>query len=262
MHLKPATIAVITDFGTEDGYAGAMKGRMLSECPDVRVINISHEIRPFDIRQAAFCLNNSYPFFPDKTVFVVVVDPGVGTTRRGVVIKTSQHYFVGPDNGVFSFVFQREGFQAYEINLQEFNEEISPTFHGRDVFARIAAWLADGRSLDNYLQPIKTMASFLRAPHKINENTYELEIIHIDHFGNLILNFDRQIWMSLQNHKNIHLQIKNIELKTIKSTFGDVSKNEIAMLWDSSGYLQISQNQGNAAKTLQSSVGDVVRLKI
>ncbi|MCB0285137.1 MAG: SAM-dependent chlorinase/fluorinase [Calditrichaeota bacterium] len=257
---KQATIALLTDFGSEDGYVGAMKGRILTEFPGTTLVDISHAIRPYDIRQAAFCLNNSYPYFPEKTVFVVVVDPGVGTSRQGIVIKTSQYYFVGPDNGVFSYVFHREGYQAFRIDLNALPDDIANTFHGRDVFARIGAWLAAGKLPENVLSPQKSVQSFIKIPHKTAGNRMNLEVLHIDHFGNLVLNLHRQDWQVLESPETYRLVIKHLEFTTIRETFGDVPSGELLLLWDSSGYLQISKNQGDAAKTLQVNVGETAQL--
>lgn len=262
MIAKSPTVALLTDFGTEDGYVGAMKGQILTHCPNATLVDISHAIRPFDIRQGAFCLSNSYPYFPDKTVFVVVVDPGVGTSRRGLMVKTSQHFFVGPDNGVFSFVYHREGFQALEIQLTSFHDPVAPTFHGRDIFARIGAWQAAGKRLDNYLRPIKEPVTFLKPPHKVDAHTLELEIVHIDHFGNLILNFHQQDWMALGEVEQFQLQYQDLKFEQIYKTFGEVGKGEYCLNWDSSGFLQIARNLGNAAEQLAAKVGDKAILRV
>jgi len=260
--MKHPIIALLSDFGTEDGYVGAMKGRILSELPEAAVVDISHDIKPYDIRQGAFCLNNSYPNFPDKTVFVAVVDPGVGTERKGIVVKTSQHYFVGPDNGIFSFVTHREGYQASEIMLKAFSEEVSHTFHGRDVFARIAAWIGGGKDIKKFLNPLREVVSFLKPPHKNNDNEFILEVIHVDHFGNLILNFQKNDLLGYEDTSGVTLKIKEFELHRIHETFGMVPRGELLLCWDSSGFLQIAQNMGNAAEKINSSVGDQLRLII
>lgn len=260
--MRHPIIALMTDFGTEDGYVGAMKGRILSELPDAVIVDISHEIKPYDVRQGAFCLNNSYPNFPDKTVFVAVVDPGVGTERKGIVVKTSQHYFVGPDNGIFSFVLHREGYQASEIMLKAFNEEVSHTFHGRDVFARIAAWIVSGRDIKKFLNPLKEVYSFLKPPHKNRENEFILEIIHLDHFGNMILNFQKSDLLGFEDLSGVSLKIQELEIRRIHDTFGMVPRGELLLCWDSSGFLQIAQNMGSAAEKINCTVGDQVRLVI
>lgn len=258
--MKHAIIAMITDFGTEDGYVGAMKGRIKGAMPGVDVIDISHEIDPYNIRQGAFCLHNSYPFFPDKTVFMVVVDPGVGTHRRGIVLKSSQHWFVGPDNGVFSFVYQREGVQVFEINLDAVADHIAPTFHGRDVFAPVAARLAAGESMGDLLRPAGDPVSFLSEPRRLSEREFALEILHVDHFGNLILNFHRSDWETLDHAADFTIQLKGVHLTGLRETFGEADQGELLLTWDSTGYLQIAVNRGQAARRLGSVAGDEARL--
>lgn len=260
--MKNTTIALVTDFGTEDGYVGAMKGRILSIYPDAKVVDISHSIPPYDVTRAAFCLNNCYPYFPDKTIFIAVVDPGVGTHRKGIVVKTSQYNFIGPDNGIFSFVFRREGYQVSEIMLDAFEERISPTFHGRDVFARVAAWMAAGADMMKYLRPLKEVDSFLKAPQKISEHEYRPRVIHIDHFGNLILNFHKNDLLSLDNAAKVQIRADNLVLTELEDTFGAVKEGELVLTWDSSDFLQIAQNMGSAAEKLNLSVGDQLHLSI
>ncbi|RMF56354.1 MAG: hypothetical protein D6748_13700 [Calditrichaeota bacterium] len=253
-------IALLTDFGTEDGYVAAMKGRILSLSPQVNIVDISHHISPYDIYQAAFCLNNCYLYFPEKTIFVVVVDPGVGTDRPGIVIKTSHHYFVGPDNGVFSFILEQEAHQTYQIEYAHLDWEVSPTFHGRDVFVPMACLIANDRPIDPYVQNVSQAKTFLTSPKKVSDNTFQLNILMIDHFGNIILNFHQKDWRKLGYPENIGVKVKNHEIKKIQATFGVVPPGEFVLTWDSSGYLQIAQNQGNAAKTLQITRDEIIQL--
>ncbi len=259
--MNSSFIALLTDFGTEDGYVAAMKGRILGLNPGAQLIDISHEIQTYNIRQAAFCLNTCYYYFPEKTIFVTVIDPGVGTKREGIVIQTSQHYFVGPNNGVFSFVYQREGYRAFQIQMQEF-EDVSPTFHGRDVFAPMAAWLAEGKSLQRYLKPIRKLESFLKQPQQLSEKEFGLEVLHIDHFGNIILNWHQNDFPEKRGVFAPMVTLRNQKFSHLAATFGDVPAGELVLTWDSSGYLQIAQNKGCAADTLGCTVGDEVKLSL
>jgi hypothetical protein len=256
------TIALLTDFGTEDGYVGAMKGRILSELPHCQLVDISHQIAPYNIRQAAFCLNNAYPYFPEQSIFVVVVDPGVGTERPGIVVKTSRYYFVGPDNGVFSFVYHREGYQVYHIDLSAFSEPVSSTFHGRDVFARVAAWLAAGKPLEKYLIPTKKVICLFQQPRRNNDNVIETEVLHIDHFGNIILNINNIFWEEIGAPKRFTLKAGSQQFTKIHKTFGDVAPGELLLVWDSSGYLQIAKNQGSAAAEMHIQPGDKISVQL
>ena len=243
-------IALLTDFGTEDGYVGAMKGKIVSLASDVRVIDISHEIEPFNIRQAAFCLSNCYSFFPEKTVFVIVVDPGVGTDRKGIVIQTAKYFFIGPDNGVFSFIYEKEAVNSFEINPKAIPWKISPTFHGRDIFSPLAAYISTGKSIRKFLAPSKDNKSFMKPVKMIEEKRYKLPVAHIDHFGNVILNFQKKDYAKLVKSKKFKITFRKFTFKRIQKTFGNVSEGKMLLVWDSSGYMQIAKNEGNAAKEL------------
>ncbi len=253
-------VAVITDFGTLDGYVGAMKGKILSLNPAAEIVDISHEIPPFDIRGAAFCLYNSYSFFPEGTVFVVVVDPGVGTERKGLVVQTESYVFVGPDNGVFSFILEEHSPRIYEILLHRLPGEVSPTFHGRDVFAPLAAWISAGQTVEAYLQEVRNAFSFWERPEEIAPGEWRLKIIHIDHFGNAILNLRKRDLELAAPFLPEKLEGKGFIIRRFLTTFGEAGKGELCMLWDSSGFLQIACNQGHAARRLKLRVGDGVRL--
>jgi S-adenosylmethionine hydrolase len=249
-------IALLTDFGTEDGYVGAMKGKILSMAPEVSVVDISHQIEPFNTRQAAFCLSNCYSFFPEKTVFVIVVDPGVGTVRRGLVIQTAKYIFVGPDNGVFSFVYEKEAFNSFEINQKSIPWKVSPTFHGRDVFSPLAALLGSGKSIRKFLAPSKKNESFIKPIKKMEANRFKIPVAHIDHFGNVILNFQKKDYTKIVKSQKYKITFKKFKFKKIRKTFGNVSEGKMVLVWDSSGYLQIAKNAGNAAMELGIDIDD------
>jgi len=254
-------VTLLTDFGTEDGYVGAMKGVLFRSVPQVSVVDISHEIKPYAIRQAAFALLNYYHYFPAGTVHVVVVDPGVGTARSGLVVETRDYFFVGPDNGVFSFVYERENFKAYRIREELFGEQVSPTFHGRDVFAPAAAQLLNGKEPKAFTEPVEQLESFYVGFQQKDDNQLALQVIHIDHFGNLVLNFTRDDFRKLNLPETVKIKFKNGFLYGIQRTFADAAEGQVLALWDSSGFLQIAQNRGNAARLLQMEIGDTVLLQ-
>ncbi len=255
-------ITVMTDFGTEDGYVGAMKGVLLGLLPDAAVVDISHRIEPFNIRQAAFSLLNYAFYYPDNTVHLVVVDPGVGTERKAVIIRTANQYFVGPDNGVFSFIYQQEAFQAYAIRESAFGQEVSSTFHGRDIFAPAAARIFLEKRLESFSEPVTSLVSFYETFRKKSDGEFALQILHVDHYGNLILNFTRRDWIKLNRPKDLKLQLNRGFLYGIHDTFGEAREGQILALWDSRGFLQIARNQGNAATTLDLNVGDQIILRL
>ncbi len=255
-------VTLLTDFGTEDGYVGAMKGVLLSGDSNLQVVDISHQIRPFDVRQAAFALFNYYRYFPKGTVHVVVVDPGVGTERSGLVLRTADYFFVGPDNGVFSFIYENEVFKGFRIEEEKINPTATPTFHGRDIFVPVALKLLAGESLENFTVPAARFESFYEKYHSSAPNQLHLKVIHIDHFGNLVLNFTQQDWEQLGRPEGVKIRLKRGFLYGIQRTFGEARKGQILALWDSSGFLQISQNQGNAARMLDMKIGDELVVEI
>lgn len=255
-----ALVTLLTDFGTADGYVGAMKGVLMQSLPNAKLIDISHEITPFNYRQAAFALLNYAFYYPKDTIHIVVVDPGVGSERKGLVVKTSNYYFVGPDNGVFSFVYQKDTFQAYEIDLLKFGSEISATFHGRDIFVPAAVRILKKEKLEDFCHPINHVSSFYEPYSKTNDGRIVLKIIHIDHFGNLILNINKSNWNDLGKPSKVKLQINDFLIFGIKHSFSDVDQGELVFIWDSQGFLQLAQNKGNAASTLQMKVGDTLNL--
>ena len=242
-------VALLTDFGTEDGYVGAMKGRILSIEPESNIVDISHEIQPFDTRQAAFCLINSYSHFPQNTVFVVVVDPGVGTSRMGLVIQTASHFFVGPDNGVFSLIYEKEAFNSFQILVDTLPWKVAPTFHGRDVFSPLAALLAAGDDIHRFLTATKKHISFVKPIKKVEKKNFQLPVVHIDHFGNVILNLQKKDYSKMKS-KSFRITVGEYKLGKIHHTFGEVPRDELLLMWDSSDYLQIAKNGGSAANEL------------
>ena len=184
-------ITLTTDFGLTDHYTGVMKGVILGICPAARIVDITHECRAYEIGEAAFTVAQVYRYFPPKTVHVVVVDPGVGTARRPILVEASGQFFVGPDNGVFAFVLSDEKHKVRAVtNAKYFLQPVSQTFHGRDVFAPVAAHLAKGvtaarmgKPIDNYLRPHSIK------PERTARRGWTGSILKVDRFGNLITNF-------------------------------------------------------------------------
>ncbi len=253
-------IALITDFGTEDGYAGAVKGRILQENAALTVVDISHDIEPFNVRQAAFCLANAFPSFPAGTIFVVVVDPGVGTARNGLVIEAGDYRFIGPDNGVFSFV-QPPPNRIQKIDVKRLPWPVSATFHGRDVFAPLAAKMACQSELPDCFTPVADFLRLFEIRRWGREDSLLLEVAHIDHFGNVVLNLHQSgVRFPLTAGKAM-LLVNDLPITKFVDTFGDAGKGELIFGWDSSGFLQIAETRGNASRTLSLKIGDKVRLK-
>ena len=183
-------IVLLTDFGLKDHYVGVMKGVIARIAPQVQVIDLTHAVPPQDIRGGSFHLWASYRFFPSGSIFVAVVDPGVGTERRGLLIEIEERFFIGPDNGLFSLIIDHHpDFVAYELtNRTYFLEQISHTFHARDIFAPVAAHLASGVSPESFGPRVRDLVRLPFPTIREEEERLIGSIIHVDHFGNLITN--------------------------------------------------------------------------
>ena len=253
-------IALLTDFGTTDYFVGAMKGVILQVNKNAKIIDITHEIEPQNIRAASFTLRACYKNFPKKTIFVAVVDPGVGSERRAILVETKDYFFVAPDNGVLSFVFNdSENFRVLEIsNKNFFNQPVSKTFHGRDIFAPSAAYLSNGVSPAEFGDEITDFVKGQESkPAKINEKTIEAEIIYSDHFGNLITNLTHT-----DLPESFSLEIKDHKITKLQTYFAEAEKDEIFIIFGSAGFLEIAAFQNSAKKLLNTEIGDRIRVII
>jgi S-adenosyl-L-methionine hydrolase (adenosine-forming) len=260
MPKKLSTITLITDFGLQDGYVGVMKGVMASINPSANVIDISNTIAAQDIFQAACVLNNSYSYFPSGTIHVVVVDPGVGSERKNLCLKTEDYLFLAPDNGVLSFVVSKEKSPSIReiTNSKFFLPEISNTFHGRDIFAPVAAHLSKGvshKELGNRINKIKEIS--LPKPILSPDGELTAEIIYVDSFGNLITNVNEDIFDRMKVGKErASISVGRKRINGICSSYSDVGDGEALAIFGSSGYLEISVNQGSAGGILKLKKGD------
>lgn len=255
----PSLITLTTDFGRQDGYVGAMQGVILSICPTATLVDISHNIPPQDIRAAAFVLYQTFSYYPSYTIHCVVVDPGVGSNRRAVGVRTSHGIFVGPDNGVFSLVLAAEPVNVLEAvaltNTDYQLPGVSATFHGRDIFAPAAAHLANGLPLSK-LGP--RAINLVRLDWGRNTQPSESRIIHIDRFGNLILNLTRH---QIVDPEQITFIIGQQVIKSLSATFADVEEGQfLAYTGSSRDHIEIAIRNGNAAQTLGLQVGDVIQV--
>jgi len=265
-------ITITTDFGTEDGYVPAMKGTMLDICPEARFVDITHEISPQDVMEAAFVLRTAYPYFPDDAVHLVVVDPGVGTDRRAVALRANDQWFVGPDNGVFPLVLNQAPFEAaVELNDPAFwrSDVPSTTFHGRDIFAPAAAHLAAGRSVNEIGTPLDTLEPLRWAAPSADAQTVQGWVMHIDHFGNCITNIRRPALAKaaglnaaapLEAIPPLKVYTGNTVLHELQPTYGAVPEGDPLLLFGSTDHLEVAANGGNAAELLDIRKGDSVRL--
>lgn len=252
----PPIISLTTDFGQRDGYVGAMQGVILTICPQAIITTLSHDIPPQDIRAAAFTLYQAFTYYPERAIHCVVVDPGVGSKRRAVAIRTSHGAFVGPDNGVFSLVLETTNvLEAVTLTNPRYQlPRLSGTFHGRDVFAPAAAYLAKGVPL---IELGSRAINLVRLPKKPPE-AQESRIIHIDHFGNLILDITAQ---EIQNPETVTFTLGSRTIKALSYTFADVEPGQwLAYVGSSRDHIEIAIREGNAAQALALQRGDVVQV--
>ncbi|HEY75443.1 MAG TPA: SAM-dependent chlorinase/fluorinase [Thermoflexia bacterium] len=273
-------ITLTTDFGTADGYVGVMKGVMLSIAPEARLVDLSHEIPPQDVRRAAFVLYTAVPFFPPDTVHLAVVDPGVGTDRRAIAVRTPQGFFVGPDNGLFTYVLAEVGeWRAVELRVSAYRlPQVSGTFHGRDIFAPAAAYLARGVPLDRLGPPV-TDPVLLPVPRlEVGEGRLEGEVLHIDHFGNVVTSVGRLRWegdgLALDAAfrraapplrfaaADAVVEVGGEAIQGVRRTYGEVAVGERLALVGSTGFLEIAVRQGSAARALGVRPGDPITVRL
>ncbi len=271
-------ITLTTDFGLDDPFVGIMKGVILNIVPDAQIIDITHNIEPQNITQAALILNATYPWFPRKTVHVVVVDPGVGSVlkakgktkktagpiiRRAMVVQSKFQTFIGPDNGVLTPGFH-PNCRVYEItNKKYFLKNVSNTFHGRDVFAPCAGWIASGiahaKMGPRVLKPVR-----LDFPQPLlKETSLHGEIIHIDHFGNLTTNISAElIHETFPPSATINVQIGKHRIEGLVTGYYQMKDNQPGAIINSWNQLEIFYREDNARKKLKARVGQSVILKI
>ncbi len=272
-----AIITLTTDFGLTDAYVAVMKGVILGINPEAKLIDICHTIKPHNISQAAFVLNTAYQFFPEKTIHVVVVDPGVGTERRAIILRTASADFIAPDNGVLSYIIEQfsnkpmknnigrqqrnlgPDLEAIAITKPEFwRSSVSPTFHGRDIFAPVAARLSLGFPPADFGEKITSLTVLpLLHPHRVSSGILVGHILHIDNFGNLITDIGNK-GLPLTK-ESITIEVGDKLIRRLSRTYAE--GDELLALIGSSGHLEISRKGGSAADFLNAEIGNEVRVK-
>ncbi len=262
-------ITLLTDFGLKDEYVGVMKGVILSINSSVRIVDLTHNITRHDIAHAALAISASFRYFPKGSIHVIVVDPGVGGRRKVICLKKEGHFFIAPDNGVLSLVVQDE--KVDEIcavtNEQYFLKPVSNTFHGRDVFAPVAAYLSKGGEIRHMgkkilLSDIVTLdiaAPFVSSAHELVGN-----VISIDHFGNLITSIDQEAFERFRQEegvKDIVISLGRFNIKTISRSYDSVKIGSPVVIFGSRNLLEISINQADAGTYFKARVGQTVKVK-
>lgn len=258
-------ITLLTDFGTADYFVAAVKGVILSIAPQARIVDLTHQIAAQDIEAAAFTLLAAYKSFPKGTVHVAVVDPGVGSSRRGIVVSAAEQIFVGPDNGIFSYIYEREtNLKLYELsNAKFFRKPVSPTFHGRDIFAPVAAALANGVKPASLGKPVNDPVRLASLTPERRASRLLARIIHIDRFGNCVTNITAEVLTPEMIEAGAHVVVKGKEITSFRNFFAEKSSRaQLFCVWGSAGFLEIASRNDSAAKLLKARVGTDVFLKV
>lgn len=247
-------IALLTDFGAADGYPGVMKGVILGIAPGTALVDLTHEIPPQDVRAGAWALHTAWRYFPASSIFLCVVDPGVGSARHPIALQVGEYTFVGPDNGIFSYVLgEQASTRAVTLeNPRYFPADHSATFHGRDIFAPAAAWLATGIGLEA-LGPAHPVESLVRLslPHPAWQgNTLIAHCAHVDRFGNILTDVEGALAQAIFATPSVTLTLASHIITARARTFAEGPDNALFLYLDSSGHLAIAQRNGNAQATV------------
>lgn len=247
-------ITLTTDYGTGDHLVASMKGVILGVNPEAEVVDITHAVMPYDILDGALIINEASRYYPSRTIHVVVVDPGVGSARRAILVSAGNQYYIAPDNGVLSLIFEREkdSLTVRQITSEHyFRSPVSKTFHGRDVFAPAAGWLSKAWQSASFGDEIEDYVRFTFPKPKQNGAGVKGVVLRVDGFGNLMTNFKPEDVpaFSSENGKFL-IKLGNKEINKLVGTFSDGPTGEPIALIGSSGFVEISVNRGNAAKML------------
>lgn len=256
-------VTLTTDFGLNDHYVGAMKGVLLNINPEVQIVDICNAVSSYDVLDGALTIAQAYPYFPPDTIHLVVVDPGVGTARRPILVNAGKHVFVAPDNGVLSFVYDREErFSVRHIDAPHyFLQPVSNTFHGRDIFAPIAGWLTKG------VHPLKfggEITDFVRfavpRPRVMNEKLVKAVVLKVDKFGNLVTNISERDLPQLfrSDPPPFKITVGKAEIVNMKTAYGLGAPGEVFAIPGSMGFLEIATNRGAACRMVGADRGSEV----
>jgi S-adenosylmethionine hydrolase len=258
-----ALVTLTTDFGLADHYAGVMKGVILGICPSARIVDIGHMVTPFEVSEAGFLIAQSYGYFPERTVHVIVVDPGVGTSRRPILMEAAGQYFVAPDNGVLTMIYAREKHKIRAITAEKFfRKDVSRTFHGRDVFAPVAAHLASGVQPARLGKPIEDyMRLKFDKPARTARRGWTGAILKVDRFGNLITNFTAAEFPHLVQQP-FEMLVGLQPVTRLAHNYAECAPGELFVIEGSSGFLEVSSSQASAAKMLGCGVGAPVEVRL
>ena len=258
-------ITLTTDFGLNDHFVGTMKGVILDIVPEAEIVDICHAVQAFDVLDGALAIAQAYSYFPNGTVHLVVVDPGVGTARRPILLSTGRHYFVAPDNGVLSLVYGREErLLVRHINAEHYyRQPVSNTFHARDIFAPVTAYLAKGVEAAKFGEEITDFVRFnAPKPKPVDAQTLRGVVLKVDRFGNMVTNFTPQDVPALFQAEPLAFKIVvgKREITEIHSSYAEGAPNTVFGILGSMGYLEIAANRGAAAQIIGVGKGSEVNI--
>lgn len=260
-------ITLTTDFGLNDHFVGTIKGVILSIVPEVEIVDICHSVQAFDVLDGALTIAQAYSYFPSGTVHLVVVDPGVGTARRPILVTSDRHHFVAPDNGVLSMIYAREErLHIRHITAEHYSlQPVSNTFHARDVFSPVAAWLAKGVDPEKFGDEISDFVRFnAPKPKAVDGSTLRGVVLKADRFGNLVTNITPQDAPALFAAVPVQFKIRvgKQEITEIHSNYSEGAPGEVFGILGSMGYLEIATDRGSAAKIIGAGKGSEVILSL
>ena len=262
--MRKPTITLLTDFGIKDHYVASMKGVILSINPQCTLIDITHQVSPQDIQEGAFLLASSYSSFPKGTIHLSVVDPGVGGIRKPILLVTQNYFFVGPDNGLFTLVAQREKVEQVIVLTQQkyFLPKPSTTFQGKDIFAPVAAHLSLGTQPNAFGYQTHSWVKVRFGKPAIRKEKLLGEVLHVDTFGNLVSNIDEKIFFRFTKEHPYVIWTGKKKIQRLGKAYWEGKPGEPIAFFGSSGTLEISMNKGNAQKRLKVKRGDPVQVEI
>jgi S-adenosyl-L-methionine hydrolase (adenosine-forming) len=260
-------VTFTTDFGLVEHYVGAMKGVIFGINPGVQLVDITNSVQSFDILDGAFAISQAYSYFPPETVHLVIVDPGVGSSRRPILAKAGLHIFVAPDNGVLSLVYEREEtISVRHITAEHyFRQPVSSTFHGRDIFASVAGYVSKGVELDKFGDEITDYVRFAAPrPKPAGANSWKGVVLKIDKFGNVITNISPKDIPQLfeASRTAFKITMRKSEVTAFRNNYAEGTQGEIFAILGSAGFLEVSMNRGSAARTAGADKGTEVSVTI
>ncbi len=261
--MRHSIITFLSDFGLQDHYVASVKGTILSINPDCTIVDMTHQIAPHDIREGAFVLLRAYSSFPKGTIHVAVVDPGVGGPRRPILFATPDYYFVGPDNGLFTYVLRREKrVKAVVLNNKKFfSSSVSTTFHARDIFGPVAAHLSLHADPERFGKTVQKWQEIGDWQPEVRDGELVGSVFHIDRFGNLISNIDREILFDFIKGESFLIQIGRKKIRTLKEGYWQGEAGEPMAVIGSGGFLEISMKEASAQDTLHVQRGEPIRIR-